>query len=252
MLIVIRPAVTAGSRRARPDERSPDGQARPSGARSPREAASSRRAASRSTRRSSTATRTGRHATHRHRRRRTSRFVRLVASRRRVLHRGRRSKRACSRSSARSFAENLLATHDPIGQTFALNDRSRFASSACSTSKGASPFGQDQDDVVICPLATAQTWSVGNTGRTEYCSRCRRRTGAIVAQSEIAALLRDRHRIQSRANRDFSVQHIRNSQISKASRSLTLLAPSIASHRPVCWGHRHHEHHARVRDRTDT
>ena len=118
--------------------------------------------------------------------------------------------------------KTLFGEEDPIGQTVRLG-RVPFTVVGVLGAKGQGGFGQDQDDMVVVPLETArrrlsnsqsmppgavQQISVGVDDAKNLAS----------AQSEIEALLRQRHKIEPGAEDDFRV---RNSSQIVATRTAT-------------------------------
>ena len=108
--------------------------------------------------------------------------------------------------------KTLFGEEDPIGQTVRLG-RVPFTVVGVLGAKGQGGFGQDQDDMVVVPLDTArrrlatsqsmppgavQQISVGVDDAKNLTS----------AQSEIEALLRQRHKIEPGAEDDFAVRNI--------------------------------------------
>jgi putative ABC transport system permease protein len=99
---------------------------------------------------------------------------------------------------------------------------------------GQTSWGQDQDDVVVMPFSTAERRVLGTEflGSVDMIFANSISAETVDAASEqIAALLRDRHRIQSGDDDDFSVRNLnamaRASQ--EASRVMTILLASVAS-----------------------
>ncbi|WP_240126777.1 ABC transporter permease [Thermomonas alba] len=106
----------------------------------------------------------------------------------------------------------LFGDQDGIGQTIRLG-RVPFTVVGVLKPKGQGGFGQDQDDIVVVPLETARRRLSTSQGMPP---------GAVqqisvgvddarnldVAQSEIEALLRQRHKIQPGADDDFVVRNI--------------------------------------------
>ncbi|MEF9977197.1 MAG: ABC transporter permease [Thermomonas sp.] len=108
--------------------------------------------------------------------------------------------------------KTLFGEEDPIGQTVRLG-RVPFTVVGVLGAKGQGGFGQDQDDMVVVPLETArrrlsnsqsmppgavQQISVGVDDARNLAS----------TQSEIEALLRQRHKIDPGAEDDFAVRNI--------------------------------------------
>ncbi|MFN7183795.1 MAG: ABC transporter permease [Thermomonas haemolytica] len=106
----------------------------------------------------------------------------------------------------------LFGDQEGIGQTIRLG-RVPFTVVGVLKPKGQGGFGQDQDDIVVVPLETARRRLSTSQGMPP---------GAVqqisvgvddarnldVAQSEIEALLRQRHKIQPGADDDFVVRNI--------------------------------------------
>ena len=102
--------------------------------------------------------------------------------------------------------------------------------------KGQSAMGQDQDDVLFVPLATARNRLFGNPqGKL-------RRVGSIfikahdgadmkVTEDKIRQLLRQRHRLQSGQDDDFTVRNLTEmlQAQEESSRVLSLLLAAVAS-----------------------
>ena len=102
--------------------------------------------------------------------------------------------------------------------------------------KGQSALGQDQDDVLFVPLATARSRLFGSAhGRL-------RRVGVInvkvvegadmkVAEERIRELLRQRHRLQSGQEDDFTIRNLTEmlQAQEQSSRVLSLLLAAVAS-----------------------
>ena len=108
--------------------------------------------------------------------------------------------------------KTLFGEEDPIGQTVRLG-RVPFTVVGVLGAKGQGGFGQDQDDMVVVPLETArrrlsnsqsmppgavQQISVGVDDANNLAS----------TQSEIEALLRQRHKIEPGGEDDFAVRNI--------------------------------------------
>ena len=108
--------------------------------------------------------------------------------------------------------KTLFGEEDPIGQTVRLG-RVPFTVVGVLAAKGQGGFGQDQDDMVVVPLEAArrrlsnsqsmppgavQQVSVGVDDANNLAS----------AQSEIEALLRQRHKIEPGGEDDFAVRNI--------------------------------------------
>ena len=125
------------------------------------------------------------------------------------------------------------ANTDPTGQTIRINNVP-FQVIGVLESKGQSMNGQDNDDVVFIPETTFQSSIQG--GIQKYVN------GTIVigavsedqttrAQSQVTALLRDRHHIEFGAEDDFNIRNLSDiaSTVTQATGALTVLLAAIAA-----------------------
>jgi putative ABC transport system permease protein len=129
-----------------------------------------------------------------------------------------------------SVVANLFGEQDPIGQVIRVQ-RIPCRVIGVLASKGPSPTGQDQDDVVIMPFTTVQKRVKGVTWLDDvYCSAVSPE-GIEDAEREISALLRQRHHIGVDQDDDFNLRH--PVDIARASaaaqRTMTLLLAAIGS-----------------------
>jgi putative ABC transport system permease protein len=122
---------------------------------------------------------------------------------------------------------------DPIGAVIRVKDVP-FRVVGVLQKMGQTAWGQDQDDVVIMPFSTAERRVLG----TEFLGSADlifgRSTGAAAvdeASQEIAALLRERHRIRAGEDDDFTVRNLNDMARAseEASRVMTILLLSVAS-----------------------
>ncbi len=123
------------------------------------------------------------------------------------------------------------ANADPIGQQVRIKNVP-FQVAGVLAKKGQSPIGQDYDDAVFVPSTTFQSKLQG--GLKNYLS------GVIFvgaesdtqrAETQIRALLRDRHRLAANADDDFSIRNLAemaNAQ-QEGTKTLTTLLASIAA-----------------------
>jgi putative ABC transport system permease protein len=100
--------------------------------------------------------------------------------------------------------QSLFGERDPVGETLRIN-RVPFEVIGTLAPKGVDAGGTDQDDVVVVPLGAAlrRLMNVDHLSNV-YVQARRGRTGE--AASEIAALLRERHRLKAGRPDDFTVQ----------------------------------------------
>jgi putative ABC transport system permease protein len=96
--------------------------------------------------------------------------------------------------------------------------------------KGATPWGQDQDDVVIVPYTTAMKRLIGTTKIRSLNVKIASAEQMPVAQEQVSLLLRERHNIADPSEDDFSVrtqdEFIR--MATATSRVMTVLLGTIA------------------------
>ena len=134
-----------------------------------------------------------------------------------------------------TVAQNLFGEADPTGQTIRIKNVP-FTVDGVLSPKGQSPTGQDQDDLVLIPLSTAKRDVVGasqaNAGSVgSIMVQAVDASAMDEAQRELESLLRQRHRIQSGQDDDFSVRNLSDvfaAQESSA-RVMSILLGAIAS-----------------------
>ncbi len=124
----------------------------------------------------------------------------------------------------------LFGAVEPVGQTIRVKNLP-FRVVGVLASKGSSGFGQDQDDIVVVPVTSAQKKLVGITWLHWIYVSATTQEASSRAQAEITALLRDRHRIQPDTDDDFSVRSMAEfaNTAKQISATITLLLSSVAS-----------------------
>jgi putative ABC transport system permease protein len=132
-----------------------------------------------------------------------------------------------------SVASNLFGDESPIGQTMRIN-RTSFEVVGILASKGQSLDGRDQDDTVIVPLTTAQRYLVGNRWRSSVRMILVQATSDEMMSSlelDMDALLRERHKIDTNADPDFSLSNLAAiaDTAAQTARTMSLLLGAIAS-----------------------
>ncbi|MCW3054842.1 MAG: ABC-type antimicrobial peptide transport system,permease component [Chthonomonadales bacterium] len=95
-----------------------------------------------------------------------------------------------------TIAEHLVGNSkaDLTGQTIAVN-RQTFQIVGMLAPRGATSWGQDQDDVLIMPVSTAMRRVLNAQFLNQILIRCTTQPMMPLAQEEIATLLRNRHRL---------------------------------------------------------
>ena len=134
-----------------------------------------------------------------------------------------------------TVAQNLFGDADPTGQTIRIKNVP-FLVDGVLSAKGQSPTGQDQDDLVLIPISTAKRQVTGsnqaNAGSVGSIMVQAINAAAMdQAQQEVAALLRQRHRMQAGQDDDFTIRNLSEvfaAQESSA-RVMSILLGAIAS-----------------------
>jgi len=109
-----------------------------------------------------------------------------------------------------TVARNLFGESDPVGQTLRIK-KVPFTVVGVLEPKGQSAWGQDQDDTILIPIATAKKKVLGaNTSNPRAVGavsvRVRDATLMGDAQAQIRDLLRQRHRLQPGQDDDFNLR----------------------------------------------
>ena len=124
----------------------------------------------------------------------------------------------------------LFGAADPVGQTIRIKAVSCQVIGRLAV-KGASSFGQDQDDIILMPIRAVQRRLAGNQDVPSI--RVSLAEGVSTARgiSEIEALLRQHRRIGSGDDDDFSVTDMREiaSMLTGITSVLTGLLSSVAA-----------------------
>jgi len=125
--------------------------------------------------------------------------------------------------------QNLFGGGNAVGQTVRIGTLP-FQVVGVLVPKGQSGIGQDQDDGVYVPITTLQKKITGQEWLQYIMASATSQPASYAAQSQITALLRDRHRIRNSQPDDFTVRNLADvAQLADASsRIMTLLLASIA------------------------
>jgi putative ABC transport system permease protein len=135
-----------------------------------------------------------------------------------------------------TVARNLFGESDPLGQTIRLK-KVPFTVLGVLAPKGQSAWGQDQDDLVLVPISTAKKKVVGTSTQSNpravgsVSVRVRDGVEMVEAESQIRALLRQRHRLQATQEDDFNVRILADAFAAQeeSARVMTMLLAAIAS-----------------------
>lgn len=133
----------------------------------------------------------------------------------------------------KTVVDNLFGSLNPIGEVVRIK-KVPFTVIGVLDTKGQSPTGQDQDDVIYIPITTSQKKIFGTQfpGMVRIIMVKARSTEELIeAEKQITELLRQRHRIGPRQENDFTVRNL--TQMMEAQEQsanvMTLLLGAIAS-----------------------
>jgi putative ABC transport system permease protein len=129
-----------------------------------------------------------------------------------------------------TVATSLFADQNPIGQMVRIKNFP-FKVIGVLESKGGSTMGQDQDDTVIAPYTTVMKLLKRTTKIDMFMASATSRNTVDQAQSEIEALLRQRHRVQPGQDSDFMIRSQQEiaQTADQTSRQMSALLAAIAS-----------------------
>jgi putative ABC transport system permease protein len=132
-----------------------------------------------------------------------------------------------------SVVDNLFGDMDPIGQVIRIK-KVLFTVIGVLAKKGQSPQGQDQDDTILVPVATAQKKLFGTTfpGMVRIIMVKAKSTEDLsAAEKQINELLKQRHHIGPKQDNDFTVRNLTQimETAEQSTRVMTLLLGAIAS-----------------------
>ena len=133
-----------------------------------------------------------------------------------------------------TVAQQLFGDADPIDQTIRVRKLPLQVIGVLSR-KGQNSMGQDQDDVILVPLSTfrnrVQGMSAGRIKRVGAISvKVREGQSMQEAEQKIRELLRQRHRLQSGAEDDFSIRNLTEmlQAQEESSRVMSMLLAAVA------------------------
>ncbi len=128
-----------------------------------------------------------------------------------------------------TVATNLFGSEDPVGRTIRIKNIP-FRVVGVFESKGGSVMGQDQDDIVVAPYETVRKKLMGTTAVGAILASAASNEQVDRAQEEIAALLRQRHKLGRGQDDDFMMRSQTEmlAQAAAQSRTMATLLWSIA------------------------
>ncbi|MBP2666792.1 MAG: MacB-like periplasmic core domain containing protein [Firmicutes bacterium] len=129
-----------------------------------------------------------------------------------------------------TVATNLFGAASPIGKTIRIN-QAPFRVVGVLGSKGQSAMGQDQDDMVIVPLSTAQERLMGITYLNNISIQAKNAEVINKVQDDATALLRSRHRLAPAVENDFTVRNMTAlmATMTETTDTITLLLGNVAA-----------------------
>lgn len=129
-----------------------------------------------------------------------------------------------------TVATNLFGEVNPVGQNIRINN-APFKVIGVLDSKGQSAGGQDQDDMIIIPLTTAQERLMGVTHVQTISVQAANADVVNQVQDDITILLRSRHKISANESDDFTVRNLASvmATASDVTGTITALLGSIAA-----------------------
>jgi putative ABC transport system permease protein len=133
----------------------------------------------------------------------------------------------------RTVVKNLFGDEDPVGKTIRIK-QSPFLVIGVLAAKGQSLNGQDQDDIVLIPVTTAQRKLFGSQfpGSVRMIMAQASSPDAMpAAERDMTQLLRQRHHLPERTENDFDIRNLTalaNAQ-AQTTRVMSIMLGAIAS-----------------------
>lgn len=129
-----------------------------------------------------------------------------------------------------TVANNLFGGLSPLGQNIRINN-APFKVVGVLESKGQSAGGQDQDDIIIIPLTTAQERLLGVTYLQTISVQAANAEVVDQVQQDITTLLRARHGLTASKPDDFTVRNLASvmATATETTATITMLLGSIAA-----------------------
>jgi putative ABC transport system permease protein len=130
----------------------------------------------------------------------------------------------------KSVALHLFGYQNPVGEMVRIGNNA-FRVIGVLSSKGQTPGGSDQDDIVVIPYTTLQKRIMGITTVAKITLSVKTQRDVPITQDQITQLLRERHQLRRGIPDDFSIktQVDITERIFTISKVMTILLGSIAS-----------------------
>jgi putative ABC transport system permease protein len=125
--------------------------------------------------------------------------------------------------------KNLFASTEAVGKKIRIGNLPFLVVGVLVAKGQSAALTEDQDDTIIAPLTTVQKKMTGQPWLRFAMASASSRSSSYVAQQQIQALLRDRHRIRPGQTDDFTVRNLADiaDVASEASKVMTVLLGSI-------------------------
>jgi len=135
-----------------------------------------------------------------------------------------------------TVVRELFGGADPLGQVIRIK-RVPFTVVGVLETKGQSMMGTDQDDIILVPIGAARSRVLGSPTLAAQRSvstiwvKVAEGFDTTVVQEQVRALLRQRHRLQTGADDDFSLRNLAELMAAQeaSSRVLAMLLAAVAS-----------------------
>ena len=129
-----------------------------------------------------------------------------------------------------TVATNLFGAASPVGKTIRIN-QAPFRVVGVLSTKGQSSMGQDQDDLVLIPLSTAQDRLMGITYLNNISIQAKNADVINKVQEDVTTLLRSRHHLAAGVENDFTVRNMTAlmATMTETTGTITVLLGNIAA-----------------------
>lgn len=129
----------------------------------------------------------------------------------------------------KTIADNLFPGMDPVGQTMRVRELT-FRVVGVLAPKGQDQGGRDQDDLIMAPYTTVQKKLLAITYVQFANASAISPEATKLAEQQITELLRQRHKLASNQDNDFSVRNMTDiaDAADETNRIMTMLLGSIA------------------------
>ncbi len=129
-----------------------------------------------------------------------------------------------------TIVNQLFPSQDPVGETIRVKDQPCLVVGVLEV-KGQSATGQDQDDQFLMPYTTVMKKLQGKTWLDDILMSGTSAAVVGQAESEITALLRERHHLRPGAENDFNLRHPTEiaEAVKQSTQTMEALLAAIAS-----------------------